>query len=104
MPFVILALIVWAVFGSPLNTMARWFWSETAAPWEKVDAYYYPDRNNLAVHRASYNVGSINNCRVWVRAEAARLNDSWITRGDYECGVGEVDVMGDITVYRITAK
>jgi len=35
---IIFVLIAWAVFGSPLNTMAGWFWSETAAPWEKVDA------------------------------------------------------------------
>ncbi|MGF7213053.1 hypothetical protein GGE65_007689 [Skermanella aerolata] len=104
MPFIIFVLIAWAVFGSPLNTTASWFWSETAAPWEKVDAYYYPDRSNLGVHRVSYNVGSIDNCRRWVRAEALRLSDVGITRGEYECGVGEVDKMGDLTVYRITAR
>jgi len=102
----ILALItiVWAIFGSPRTTIAGWIWPETAALWEKVDAYYYPDRNNLSVHRASYNVGGMDQCRQWVFSEAARLGDTGLKRGDYECGVGEIERIGDLTVYRITAK
>jgi hypothetical protein len=50
------------------------------------------------------NVGSINSCRAWVRGEAARIGDPGVKQGDYECGVGEVDRMGDLTVYRLTVR
>jgi hypothetical protein len=104
MPLIILLIIVWAVFGSPLTNIANLFWSEGSAPWERVDAFYYPDRSNLTVHRVSYNLGSIGNCRAWVLTEAAHNNDPGLARGDYECGVGEIEKMGDLTVYRITVR
>ena len=106
MPLValVLALLAWAVFGSVPHTFVKWFWSQVAAPWERVDAYYYPNRNDRTVHRVSYDVGSIDDCRAWVRTEAARDGDPGMVRSAYECGVGEIERVGGLTVYRITAK
>src|SRR5689334_10257410 len=95
-------LAVWAVLGSPINYAAGVFWPAKPAPWEAVDAYYYPDPSNLSVHKAALGVGSLDACRSWVRAMAAVNSDPGVTRGDYECGVGKLQMLGDMTVYRIT--
>ena len=100
---VVAAIVLWFVFGDPATNVASWFWSSSAAPWEEVDAVYYPNRNNLTVH-GRRDVGSVENCRAWVRAEAVRRNDSGLKRGDYECGVGRLGTLGSIDVYRLTVR
>jgi hypothetical protein len=42
--FGILGLIVWGALGNPTQTIAGWLWPHSPAPWEGVDAYYYPTR------------------------------------------------------------
>lgn len=106
MPFLIVAvaLAAWFVFGNPTSTIAGWLWKDSAAPWETVDAFYYPNRNDFTVDVSSTGLSSVDECRDWVNAEAARRGDAELLRGDYECGVGKSGMFGDIAVYRITAK
>ncbi len=48
MPWIVIAAIgLWFFFGTPAKTLANWFWTDSAAPWETVDAFYYPDRSDL---------------------------------------------------------
>lgn len=85
---IIAILLVWAVFGSPSDFVANKFWSDSAAPWEEVHAYYYPDKNDLTEYREALSVGSVDACRLWVQDTATGLGDASLQRGDYECGVG----------------
>ena len=104
MPWLIgIAILLWAIFGSPKNDVANWFWSDKAAPWEDATAFYYPDRSNLS-KSVSSGVGGVDECRDWVYAQAARRNDPNIQRGDYECGVGFLRMFGGLKVYRITVQ
>jgi len=83
---IVVVLVV--LFGHPLDFIAGIFWSESNAPWEKVDAFYYPDANNLSDWESRMDVGSVQACRDWVEDSAAAKGDSDMQRGDYECGVG----------------
>jgi hypothetical protein len=95
----------WLIVGRPMNDLAGLFWPELPAPWEKVDAFYYPDRHNLSVHRGAYNVDGIAGCRSWVTAAAAANFDPRISCGDYECAIGKLQSLGDgLTVYRLTVR
>lgn len=102
--FAIGGACLWMVFGSPTKDLAGLFWADSPAPWEKVDAFYYPDRHNLSIHRAAYDLGSLNGCRSWVMTMATANADPGVHRGDYECGVGKLREMGDLTVYRLTVR
>ena len=105
MPYVIAILIgLWFWLGDPPKTVANMFWENDAAPWETVDAYYYPNRNDLTVFRSAFGFNSVDDCRSWVRFAAASNNDVGLTRGDFECGVGRIDAFGGMTVYRITTR
>ena len=42
---------LWFFLGEPAKDVANWFWENSAAPWEEVDAFYYPNRSNLTVHK-----------------------------------------------------
>jgi hypothetical protein len=106
MPLIVLLLLIgaWFYFGDPPGTVAGWLWPNDAAPWEQVDAFYYPDRGNLAVDQRRRDVGSVEGCRDWVFAAAAANNDRSLRRGDYECGVGLIESFGGIGVYRLTVR
>ena len=98
----ILAIVVWFVFSNPKSDVADWVWSNSPAPWEEVDAFFYPNRHNLSISKAHYNVGTVENCRDWAYAEAALRGDPNMQRSDYECGIGQLEKFGDLTVYRLT--
>ena len=98
----ILAIVAWFVFSNPKNDVANWFWSDSPAPWEEVDAVFYPNRNNLSISKARYNVGTVENCRDWAYAEAALLSDPTMQWSDYACGIGQLEKVGGLNVYRIT--
>jgi len=70
----------------------------------QVDAFYYPDRNDLQVYEEYLDVGSIDDCRKIVFEAAARNNDADMERGDYECGVGPTGSYDGIRVYEETLK
>jgi hypothetical protein len=72
---------------------------------EQVDAFYYPNKEDLTNHEFFPNVGSLENCREVVRQAAAKRNDPNFEIGDYECGVGpNGDKLGEIKIYRETTK
>ena len=75
-----------------------------AAFWETVDAFYYPDRNNLTMDLRQTGLKSVAECRTWVFQTAASKNDPNLARGDYECGVGLIEHYGPVGVYRITVR
>lgn len=99
---VVIGLILWFAFGDPGRTISGWFWEYDAAPWERVDAFYYPDKNNLEKVHQQLNVGGIQECRDWVSRMAASNGDRSLNRGDYECGVGEPKDWNGMKVYRTT--
>jgi len=106
MPVIIVlcALVAWALFGSPKNDTANLLWPNDAAPWEAVDAFYYPDRNDLTQHVAMRGFDTVDKCRDWVGAAAANNRDAGLLRGDYECAVGKMDDLGGLSVYRLTIR
>lgn len=105
MPLLILAaLILFFVFGSPGKTAADLLWQNDAAPWEKVDAFYYPDKADLTDFKAVRDLGSVQECRDSVLAMAAANGDPGLIRGDYECGVGKIKDFGGVGMYRVTTR
>ena len=98
------AALAWFALGSPMSDIAGWVWGNSPAPWEGVDAFYYPNRNNLTQSERQMNVGSLEGCRSWVARAASLKNDPQIRLGDYECGVGYLRDLGDLRVYRITTR
>jgi hypothetical protein len=82
----------------------EWFWKDGPAPWETVDAFYDPDRNDLFTMETAQGFANLDGCRGWVRVAATTRNDPGLLRGDYECGVGKPEPFGAVSVYRITAR
>ena len=75
-------------------------WPNSAAPWETVDAFYYPDRSKLSGGESQLGLSSVESCRSWAHQTAATLGDPSLTRGYYECGVGFKRLEGPARVYR----
>jgi len=82
-----IVLIVWILSAAP-GFLAGIFWSDSNAPWEKVDAFYYPDASDLTECESQMDVGSVQACRDWVEDSATEKGDPNMERGDHECGVG----------------
>lgn len=97
-------LLLLFVFGDLKTKLANVFWSNAVAPWEDVNAFYYPDKNDLTVDVRSLGVGSLEACRDWVDEQASAQNDGAMIRGDYECGVGCKPLNGDMFVCRLTLE
>jgi hypothetical protein len=100
----ITGLIVWGILGNPTQTIAGWLWPHSPAPWEGVDAYYYPDKSNQTVSINSRDVGSLARCRTWAKSAAAKQNDPQLERGDYHCGVGYPVSQDSLNSYRLTVR
>lgn len=96
--------LLWLVFGNPGGTIAGWFWPETNAPWERVNAFYYPDRNDLTHDERKLDVGSVEACRDWVDGQARAAGDPDMMNSDYECGVGCKEEGGGMYVCRLTVE
>jgi hypothetical protein len=100
----LIAIILWFWMGDPQKNIADWIWTNEAAPWEEVDAFYYPNRNDLSDFELHIGLKTVEACRDWVRRTAATHGDAGIVRGDYECGVERLGDFGDMRVYRLTVK
>jgi hypothetical protein len=71
-------------------------------PWEKVDAFFYPDKTDLTKSIASYDVTDVDACRLWAQTMANQRGDSGFAHSDYECGIGR---KGDVPgTYRVTTR
>lgn len=101
---ILIVVALWWLLGDPKNDVAGWFWSAGAAPWEKVDAFYYPDRMDLRQHIMMPDLPSVERCQEWVYTQAAQRGDGGLTRGDYECGIGKVSNTYGLHVYRLTVR
>ena len=97
-----IVIAFWVLSAAP-SFLANTFWAETNAPWEKVDAFYYPDASDLTEWEEKMDVGSVQACRDWVEDAAAAKGDPNIDRGDYECGVGCKESDG-FNVCRLTVE
>lgn len=105
MPLLLLVGVgLWFLFGTPLVTVADWLWGSEAAPWETVDAFYYPNRGDLTEYQFAGGLSSVQSCRDQVHLMAARNNDPGLMRGSYECGVQMIDTFGTLKVYRATVR
>ena len=100
----VVALVGWFVFGDPPKTVANFWWPAVAAPWETVDAFYYPDRSNLYLVQQQAGLASVNACRDWANGAAYAHGDPGMARSDWECGLGKPRAWGDLKVYRATVK
>lgn len=101
---VIVAIGIWFLVGDPQKNVANWLYGSEPAPWETVDAFYYPNRYDLSFVQTMMNLDTVEACRDWVYAAAEQNNDSSIERGDYECGVGLLDTFNGLSVYRINLR
>lgn len=101
MRYLITLLTVLIIGGCSIEDM---FFPETAAPWETVDAYYYPNKNDLTISIKSSGHPTVDDCRRWVEGQAKRDYDPKLLRSDYECGVGLVEYYGPVGIYRLTVN
>lgn len=103
-PMNIVAALV-ACGGGYLAYDALAYPANAAGPFEKVDAFYYPDKNNLSKAVAGHGFATVEQCRAFVHAQANAHNDQMTRRGDYECGIGKMQDLGDgLTMYRLTVR
>jgi hypothetical protein len=100
----ILGFMVWTVLGSPIQTVTGWIWPHSPAPWEAVDAFYYPNKSNLAVSLENHDVGGLAQGRTRASSAAAKQDDPQLERGDYECGVGYLTSQRSLNRYRLTVR
>ncbi|MBB4194873.1 hypothetical protein [Rhizobium aethiopicum] len=96
---------LWFWLGDPGKFIANKLYKDGAAPWETVDAFYYPDRSNLSLFKSRPGLKSVDECRAAVNVLAFDASDAGLKRGDYECGVGKLkgDYYG-LSVYRLTVR
>ena len=70
-----------------------------------VDAFYYPDRNDLTKVVVIPNVGSVEKCREVIRQKAVEYGDAGLNHGDYECAIGPTGkFVGTAQVYKRTVQ
>ncbi|WP_141245827.1 hypothetical protein [Mesorhizobium sp. WSM3862] len=99
----LLGIGAWFLFGDPGKTVANWWWPNDAAPWETVDAFYYPNVGDLSIVQQKHGLKDVQACRDWVSAAAYIARDPMMTHSDYECGLGKPkDYQGMMNVYRAT--
>ena len=95
------ALVVWVWLGTPEN----YIWPASAAPWERVDLSFYPDRHNLANDITILDVGGLEECRSMAQELAHEYNVPFPLVSDYECGVGFIrELSPGVRMYRITVR
>lgn len=81
------ALIV--VFWINRVAVADLFWVDGPAPWEHVDGYFYPDKNDKSKKEIVRKIGGLQECKEWGEAKSNSIGDPLQVRSTYECGVGE---------------
>jgi hypothetical protein len=99
----LLAVFVWASLGDPVGCLAAWLWPGGPAPWESVDAIYYPDKANRFAAMEHPGFRDIADCRAWVSSVAASRRDPGLRRGYYECAVGH-RYPDRLNIYRLSLR
>ncbi|GGY41801.1 hypothetical protein GCM10007148_08020 [Parvularcula lutaonensis] len=73
---------------------------------KRVDAFYYPDANDLTQLVRALDIGTVEACRDWASAQAASSGDPYMQRSTYECGIDprkDQDML-PLTIYRETVQ
>ena len=73
---------LWYWLSDPQKDLADWFFKEDAAHWETVNAFYYPDRNDLSIWRTGTELPNVQACRDWVCSMAVPYRGPGLMRGD----------------------
>jgi hypothetical protein len=102
--FIVLLLLLWFMFGEPSTNAANLLYPTEPAPWEPVTGFYYPNRNDLSLFQGSTELASLAECRNWVYSQAAINGDPALSKGDYECAVGQKKDFYGMGVYRLTLR
>ena len=76
-------LAFWAVLGSPMNYAAGMFWPAKPAPWEAVDAYYYPDHRSAGEADPAVREGRV--CNAEAKAPLALADPQLCRPGALDC-------------------
>ncbi|WP_339861523.1 hypothetical protein [Thalassospira alkalitolerans] len=85
----LLALILATALDGSKRAIADLIWPDDAAPWEKVTAVYYPDREKLTDIRVSdTSFADLASCRAHVIERATENGDPDLNRGRYDCAIG----------------
>jgi len=103
MRLILMAIVgagVWFSLGEPKKQVANWLYPDEAAPWEKVDGFFYPNKHDLS----DPSLATVAACRDWAAYQADEGGDAFSQRSDYECGVGKSEQWNDLHVYRLIAK
>lgn len=98
-------VVGWAVLGSPRRSVADLIWPDGPAPWETIEALYYPDKTDLRHSIVTGGLHSLADCRTAVRFLAWRAGDEAFERGDYACGIG-IEARSDdpLAIYRVIRR
>lgn len=102
--WLLLAAVLWMIFGTPLKTIANQIWPDSPAPWEAVDAFYYPDTRNMDRDSRALGLKSVDECQKWVWQQARASGDPGMLRGAYACGVGYLEEWNGLRVYRTKVR
>ena len=100
----LLILLVALCLAAFRGNIADWLWPTSVAPWEDVDAFYYPQSASVPSDDRKYGLASVDSCRRWVLSQAALRGDSKLEMTDYECGIGYVQNVGDLRKYRLILR
>jgi len=95
------AIVAWFLLSNPKNDIANFIWTNSSAPWEKVDGYYYPDKNTTIGMEKKEAVGDSDDCKDWAELNAKAHQDKEFNRGKYQCGVGQVKNPDGTLAYRL---
>ncbi|UKV16103.1 hypothetical protein L6172_07270 [Thalassospiraceae bacterium SW-3-3] len=83
------ALVVATIADGSRRFVADLIWTDDAAPWEKVTAVYYPDRQNTKDVRISDpSFDNVAQCRDHIANLATENGDADLQKGRSECAVG----------------
>ncbi len=86
--FAFLAVVTWFAFGTPKTDVGNVLWPNSAAPWENVIGFYYPNKSDLMNNVKVQNLNTLDACRAWAGDTIARSVDPTGAWSDYTCGVG----------------
>ncbi len=97
----ILALGAWIIAGDPQKNIADTLWADSSAPWEKVDGFYYPAKDNHNQFERKLRMKSSKECKDWAIERATAHKDEKFAKSEFECKVGMSDKTNK---YRVVIK
>ena len=99
---IVAGLFAWFALSNPKQDIADVIWPKSPAPWEQVDAYYYPYRDQTQQSHSAFHFQSVKDCRDWIEGKALEYGDTNPGEGAWRCAIGEYDKMSEQQTYRLT--